>query len=261
MRREPIFDMKGLSPGYEYDVNLYAVNTKGRSIAYTMTAYTLKMPEKHTDLALSVTTAIMQKREVLMMVAGSVVGIIIIALLITVVAKIRGGNNTRGLEMKTMAASNHLPPSALPNDCNYGHNMDQLQELEADKNPDIIPPHQTTFEEWQEASANKQQLHQQHQQQIYGSMHFRIPHQQAIAMHQQQMHPQTAAAYNSPTANGMIIYSGATLARPHMNNNFKRIDSNGIFHNSTIQQVSIEVLFVTICFFSNIKISCINFIS
>lgn len=224
--------MKGLSPGYEYDVNLYAVNTKGRSLAYTMTAYTLKMPEKHTDLALSVTTAIMQKREVLMMVAGSVVGIILIALLITVVAKIRGGNNTRGLEMKTMAASNHLPPSALPNDCNYGHNMDQLQELEADKNPDIIPPHQTAFEEWQEASANKQQL--QHQQQIYGSMHFRIPHQQAMVMHPQP------AAYNSPTANGMIIYSGATLARSHMNNNFKRIDSNGIFHNSSIQQVSIR---------------------
>jgi hypothetical protein len=218
---------------------LYAVNSKGRSLPYTMTAFTLKSPEKHTDLALSVTTAIMQKREILMMVAGSVVGIIVIALLITIVAKIRGGSNARGLEMKSMAAANHLPASAMPNDCNYGHNMDQLQELEADKNPDIIPPHTTTLEEWQEAVANKQQqLHQQ--QQIYGSMHFRIPHQQTIAMHQQQqqIQPQPAAAYNN--ANGMIIYSGATLARPHMNNNFKRIDSNGIFHNSTIQQVSTE---------------------
>lgn len=203
-----------------------------------MTAYTLKMPEKHTDLALSVTTAIMQKREILMMVAGSVVGIIVIALLIAIVAKIRSGNSSRGLEMKTMATSNHLPPSAMPNDCNYGHNMDQLQELEADKNPDIIPPHPTTLEEWQEATVNKHQLQLQQQQQIYGSMHYRIPHQQAIAMHQQQLNPQTAAAYNSPTANGMIIYSGATLARPHMNNNFKRIDSNGIFHNATLQQVN-----------------------
>lgn len=232
--------MKGLNPGYEYEISLYAVNLKGRSLPYVMTAYTLKMPEKHTDLALSVTTAIMQKREILMMVAGSVIGIIVIALLITIVAKIRNGNNTRGLEMKTMAGSNHIQqqPSAMPNDCNYGHNMDQLQELEADKNPDIIPPHTTTLEEWQEAAAaSKQQLHQQ--QQIYGSMHFRIPHQQAIAMHQQQqLQPQTAAAYSS-TANGMIIYSGATLARPHMNNNFKRIDSNGIFHNGSIQQVSL----------------------
>lgn len=236
INRDPSFDLIGLTAGYEYEVNLYAVNSKGRSLPYTMTAFTLKSPEKHTDLALSVTTAIMQKREVLMMVAGSVVGIIVIALLITIVAKIRGGSNARGLEMKSMAAANHLPASAMPNDCNYGHNMDQLQELEADKNPDIIPPHTTTLEEWQEAVANKQQLHQQ---QIYGSMHFRIPHQQAIAMHQQQQ-PQPAAAYNTANANGMIIYSGATLARPHMNNNFKRIDSNGIFHNSTIQQVSTE---------------------
>jgi hypothetical protein len=64
--------------------------------------------------------------------------------------------------------------------------------------------------------------------QIYGSMHYRFP-----TMHQ----PQTAAAaaaYNPSAANGMIIYSGATLGRPHMNNNFKRIDSNGI----CAQQVS-----------------------
>jgi len=61
-------------------------------------------------------------------------------------------------------------------------------------------------------------------------MHYRIP----------TLQPQTAAvavagtvAYN-PTANGMIIYSGATLGRPQMNNNFKRIDSNGI----CAQQVS-----------------------
>jgi hypothetical protein len=42
------------------------------------------------------------------------------------------------------------------------------------------------------------------------------------------MQPQTAAAgapAYSPAANGMIIYSGATLGRPHMNNNFKRIDA------------------------------------
>lgn len=44
-----------------------------------------------------------------------------------------------------------------------------------------------------------------------------------------------ATAYNNPTANGMIIYSGATLGRPHMNNNFKRIDSNGICAQQVIQ--------------------------
>ena len=142
-----------------------------------------------------------------MMLAGSVVGIVVIALLIVIVAKLRG---SRGLDSKPMTSSNSLPPMPHNNSDDHHHQQQESPDS-SDKNPDIIP-HSTTLEEWQEA--NKQ---------IYGSMHYRIP----------TMQPQTAAAYN-PTANGMIIYSGATLGRPHMNNNFKRIDSNGI----CAQQVS-----------------------
>jgi hypothetical protein len=215
--RTPTFDLKGLNPGNEYEVVLTAVNKKGRSPPFSLSAYTLKVPEKHTDLAMTVTTALMQRREILMMLAGSVIGIIVIALLITIVAKVRG---SRGLDSKPMTSS--LPPMPHNNiDGGLDHHQQHRQQQQespdsSDKNPDIIP--HTTLEEWQEA--NKQ---------IYGSMHYRIPTLQQ---------PQTAAAapaYN-PTANGMIIYSGATLGRPHMNNNFKRIDSNGI----CAQQVSVE---------------------
>jgi hypothetical protein len=207
------------------------MNRKGRSPPFVLSAYTLKMPEKHTDIALSVTTALMQKREVVMMVAGSIIGIIVIALLITIVAKVRGGS--RGMDSKPMTAAS-LPSLPGGNDHGSGScvNMDQQHHLHhhqespdsSDKNPDIIP--HTTLEEWQEAN-----------NQMYGTMHYRIP---ANAYHLQQ--PQTAAAaYNNPTAtaNGMIIYSGATLGRPHMNNNFKRIDSNGI----CAQQVSSSLPF------------------
>jgi hypothetical protein len=200
VHRTPTFDLKGLSPGNEYEVVLTAVNKKGRSLPFTMSAYTFKEPQKHTDdLAMTVKTALLQRREILMMLAGSVVGIIVIALLIAIVAKLRG---SRGLDSKPMTSNNSLPPMPHNSD---DHHQQQESPDSSDKNPDIIP-HTTTLEEWQEA--NKQ---------IYGSMHYRIP----------TLQPQTAAAYN-PTANGMIIYSGATLGRPHMNNNFKRIDSNGI---------------------------------
>lgn len=126
-----------------------------------------------------------------------------IALLITIVAKVRG---SRGLDSKPMTSSLPPMPHSMDGMDHQQHRQHQQDSPDSsDKNPDIIP--HTTLEEWQEA--NKQ---------IYGSMHYRIPTLQQ---------PQTAAAYN-PTANGMIIYSGATLGRPHMNNNFKRIDSNGI---------------------------------
>lgn len=239
--RTPTFDLKSLTPGNEYDVVLTAINEKGRSQPVAISAYTLKEPEKHTDLAVTVRTAIMQKREMLMMVAGSVVGIIVIAVIIAVVAKFRG---SRGLDTKPMTSSS-LPSMQSHNTVNndyvphsqhhhhHHHHSDESPDS-ADKNPDIIP-HTATIEEWQEA--NKQ---------IYGPMHYRFP-----TLHQ----PQTAAAaaYN-PNANGMIIYSGATLGRPHMNNNFKRIDSNGI----CAQQVSFELCtnssnWIVVCRFANAR--------
>jgi hypothetical protein len=227
--------LKGLNPGNEYEIVLSAVNKKGRSPPFSLSAYTLKVPEKHTDLAMTVTTALMQKREILMMLAGSVIGIIVIALLITIVAKVRG---SRGLDSKPMTSSS-LPPMPHNMDgLDHHHQQQQHRQHQqespdsSDKNPDIIP--HTTLEEWQEA--NKQ---------IYGSMHYRIPTLQQ---------PQTAAAYN-PTANGMIIYSGATMGR--MNNNFKRIDSNGI----CAQQVNLSLSSIDISFdiFFCGNFSCIKF--
>src|SRR5690349_24443710 len=97
--------MTGWQPGNEYEIVLSAVNKKGRSPPVSLSTYTLKVPEKHTDLAVTVTTALMQKREILMMLAGSVIGMILIALLITIVAKLRG---SRGLDSKPMTSS--LPP-------------------------------------------------------------------------------------------------------------------------------------------------------
>ncbi|CRL07921.1 CLUMA_CG020866, isoform A, partial [Clunio marinus] len=217
--RTPTFDLKGLNPGSEYEVVLSAVNKKGRSMPFSLLTYTLKVPEKHTDLAATVTTTLMQKRELLMMLAGSIIGIISIALMITIAARLRG---SRRLDSKPMVSS--LP--SIPHNADImDHHQQQRQHQQespdsADKNPDIIPH---TLEEWQEAS-----------KQIYGSMHYRIP----------TMQPQAAAAaasvYNS-TANNMIIYSDATLGRPHMNNNFKRIDSNGICAQQQFDLTSLPI--------------------
>jgi hypothetical protein len=226
----PTFDLKNLDAGREYEVALSAVNKKGRSPSKVVSAYTLKMPEKHTDIALSaVTTALMQKREILMMLAGSLIGIILIALLITIVAKLRSSTRNR-LDTKSM--TNASLPSSIQNDNLDGNNGNQIIHSQdsspdsSDKNPDIIP-HTTTYEEWQQ---QQQQLQHEANKQIYSGtlLYGRVP-----TFHSQ---PQTAAGSyaTNPNTNGMIIYSGATLSRSHMNNNFKRIDSNGI----NTQQVS-----------------------
>ncbi|CAO1439809.1 unnamed protein product [Diamesa tonsa] len=203
--RTPFFDLKGLFPGHEFNVVLTAVNKRGRSQPTIIQAYTLKIPEKHTDLTYSV--QMLQRREILMILFGGVLGILLIAVVIAVVAKFRG---SRGLDSKP--ATIPLPP--LPID-----QMDQQQMescLDADKNPDIIP-HQT-LEEWHEAT-NLQQLYGTLQKNPLHHQQYRVPPLQ----HQSSYH-------NSTSGNGgLIIYSGATLGRPpKMNNNFKRFDSNGI---------------------------------
>jgi hypothetical protein len=49
-RGPPMFDIYGLEPGSSYQVNLYAVNAKGRSEPYVIEAVTFKGVAKFTGL-------------------------------------------------------------------------------------------------------------------------------------------------------------------------------------------------------------------
>ncbi|XP_017150581.1 uncharacterized protein LOC108160840 isoform X6 [Drosophila miranda] len=86
----PYFEVSGLVPGMGYNVFLIAQNSKGRSNATILQVYTLKDPEKQTDLSLAYAPVIEDIRPFLGILAGIVGSVFLVALIIVIVVRVRG---------------------------------------------------------------------------------------------------------------------------------------------------------------------------
>ncbi|XP_022230550.2 uncharacterized protein LOC111079610 isoform X6 [Drosophila obscura] len=88
----PYFEVSGLVPGMGYNVFLIAHNSKGRSNATILQVYTLKDPEKQTDLSLAYAPVIEDIRPFLGILAGIVGSVFLVALIIVIVVRVRGSS-------------------------------------------------------------------------------------------------------------------------------------------------------------------------
>ncbi|XP_035894602.1 uncharacterized protein LOC118504344 isoform X3 [Anopheles stephensi] len=135
----PSFDLKGLEPGVGYDIILTAKNSKGSSDPTYLQAFTLKNPEKQTDLSLVYSPALLQIKPFIGTLLGVVAALISIASIIVCVTRLRGSagrDRDCGSNMSTNDASGisqSIPDADLAREqCNGS--IDSIE-----KNPDIIP--------------------------------------------------------------------------------------------------------------------------
>lgn len=110
----PKFEIHQLQSGVNYGIRLFAYNDKGESESTRVPIYTLKSPEKQTDLMLK-TRLIEDIRPFLPIIMGASGGLLVMGLLIVIVVRIKGGRNDRlrGRDTNTVNSScaNRTPPS------------------------------------------------------------------------------------------------------------------------------------------------------
>lgn len=107
--------MQRLQSGVNYGIALFAYNEKGDSDGYRVPIYTLKNPEKQTDL-MPKTPSIEDIRPYLPVIMGALGGVVLMALLITMAIRMRtkaSNDGRRGRDSNTVNSScaNGTPPS------------------------------------------------------------------------------------------------------------------------------------------------------
>lgn len=132
----PYFDLHGLNSGIGYNVFLIAQNEKGRSNSTVRQVYTLKNPEKQTDISLASTPAIANMKPFLAILLGCVGGMMLIAVVIVFIVRMRGSSGRDRAEGYVVNSQRTIQSSqevGLVRDlCN--ESVDSIE-----KNPDIIP--------------------------------------------------------------------------------------------------------------------------
>uniref|UniRef100_A0A182F7Z5 Ig-like domain-containing protein n=1 Tax=Anopheles albimanus TaxID=7167 RepID=A0A182F7Z5_ANOAL len=143
--KSPAFELKGLEPGVGYNIILTAKNSKGSSDPTYLQAFTLKNPEKQTDLSLVYPPALLQIKPFIGTLVGVVAAIISIASIIVCITRLRGSaghDRDCGSNMSTNDASGisqSIPDADLAREqCNGS--IDSIE-----KNPDIIPQGKPTL--------------------------------------------------------------------------------------------------------------------
>ncbi|XP_065079598.1 nephrin [Ochlerotatus camptorhynchus] len=138
--KEPNFDLKGLEPGVGYNIFLSAKNAKGASEQTYLQAYTLKNPEKQTDLSLVYAPTLHQIKPFIGTLLGVVAAIISIASIIVCVTRLRGsaGRDRECSNISTNDASGIS--QSLPTEGDLAREQQCNGSIDSiEKNPDIIP--------------------------------------------------------------------------------------------------------------------------
>lgn len=139
--------MKNLNSGAGYNVFMIAQNRKGRSNSTVLQVYTLKNPEKQTDLSLASGPAIENMKPFLAILLGIVGGMMFIAIVIVFIVRMRGSsgrdrNNcetTYTTTTTTTTTQNGQRNVQTSQDMGLARNLcnDSVESIE--KNPDLIP--------------------------------------------------------------------------------------------------------------------------
>ncbi|EDS34171.1 conserved hypothetical protein [Culex quinquefasciatus] len=147
--RVPLFELKGLEPGVGYNIYLSAKNSKGSSDLTYLQAFTVKNPEKQTDLSLVYAPTLHQIKPFIGTLVGAVAAVISLASIVVCVTRLRGGSGSgadrdgRAGDCSQMSTNDASGLSqSLPLDGELAR--EQLQQCNGsvdsiEKNPDIIP--------------------------------------------------------------------------------------------------------------------------
>lgn len=126
---------------------MIAQNRKGRSNSTVLQVYTLKNPEKQTDLSLASGPAIENMKPFLAILLGIVGGMMFIAIVIVFIVRMRGssGRDRNNCETTytttTTTMSNGQRNVQTSQDMGLARNLcnDSVESIEKNYNPDIIP--------------------------------------------------------------------------------------------------------------------------
>lgn len=126
-----------------YNVFMIAQNKKGRSNSTVLQVYTLKNPEKQTDISLASGPAIENMKPFLAILLGIVGGVMLIAIIIVLVVRMRGstGRDRNNCENYTTTTTNNNNQRNIQSSQEVGLVRDLCNESveSIEKNPDIIP--------------------------------------------------------------------------------------------------------------------------
>ncbi|XP_037916377.1 nephrin isoform X1 [Hermetia illucens] len=138
--KSPYFEVHGLIPGMGYNVFLVAQNRKGRSNSTVLQVYTLKDPEKQTDLSLAYAPVIEDIRPFLGILLGIVGSIFLVALIIVIIVRMRGSSGRDRHNYSHQVSRDTLHNGQSIQDIRTGRETCQTSSADSiDKNPDIIP--------------------------------------------------------------------------------------------------------------------------
>lgn len=141
--RVPYFELKNLNSGAGYNVFMIAQNRKGRSNSTVLQVYTLKNPEKQTDLSLASGPAIENMKPFLAILLGIVGGMMFIAIGIVFIVRMRGSSGRDRNNCETTYTATTMQNSQrnvqTSQDMGLVRNLCNDSDESIEKNPDIIP--------------------------------------------------------------------------------------------------------------------------